>query len=1025
MKKILLPLMLLFLLILETKAQLVANAGADQNVCTGNSITLGGSPTASGGTGPYTFLWTPSTGLSSATASNPLATPTSITYYRLQVTDNLGATKVDSVLIIPKSRPVVYAYANDTLICNPGMVTTFFSQLGNQTAPPYTYAWNFGDGGTATVASPQHVYTSPSYYTVSLSVTDSNGCVGSSQVIGVTVNPIVATTTSVNVSCFGGNNGSITAVATGGAGFNYTYAWSNGTTTPTISNLTAGTYLVTVTSWNGCSATAASVVTQPTLITAATNVTNASSAVATDGSILLSVSGGVAPYSYYWGSGITSQNRTSLSVGIYNVTITDANGCVKIVSAQVSTACANNTLVVSITSQDLSCTHPVDTMTVNVSGGNPPYSTLWSNGAVTSSIILTQAGVYSVYVTDDSGCTKSIVDTLLDLGIHIAVTGTSPVTCNGVNNGLLKVAVTGGTAPYTYLWSNGITADSLTSVPSGLYTLTVTDATLCTATFEYYLNQTSTDWSYYVYVSSTNANCSANGTALANVVGGTSPFSFLWSNSATTPAITGLASGIYSLTVTGSDGCTRAGSVFINTSCYNVIEGNVFNDANGNCLKDSGETAQTSTYVTATGPGSTYYGYSDNTGFYSINIPETGTFTVNVTQNSWNNNCSNVSICGAQTATFPGLGDTAQLNFGIGASNGFDLALHPGWHSANPGFTKDYWVLYFQESQPIYTGPATITFKYDPVLVYQSCNNSGVHDALAHTITWTVSSVPYPIWNWSTVPRAYFTVPANITVGYQLSQEFWITPVVGDCDSSDNHLLVYQPITGSRDPNEKTVEPAGDIHEEDSVLTYTIHFQNTGNDTTWFVLVKDTLSQFVDPASVVNLSSSHDYTSFTVSDQGILTWLFNPIFLVDSATNEAASKGFVMFKVKKKKNLPLTTEIRNTAHIYFDYNEAVVTNTVTNTLTSPNYVFNLSNQAGIEVTASPNPFAQSTQISVQGISGTFSFELFDVNGKLLKKMNNISENRFALDRQNMSAGVYFYSVTSTTKQKAFGRVVVQ
>ena len=219
--------------------------------------------------------------------------------------------------------------------------------------------------------------------------------------------------------------------------------------------------------------------------------------------------------------------------------------------------------------------------------------------------------------------------------------------------------------------------------------------------------------------------------------------------------------------------------------------------------------------------------------------------------------------------------------------------------------------------------------------------------------------------------------------------------------------------------------PEGDIQENDSVLTYTIHFQNTGNDTTWFITVKDTLSSYLNPATVVNVASSHEYSTFDISGTGILTWLFNPIFLVDSFTNEPASKGFVMFRVKKKPNLPLNTQIKNRAHIYFDYNEPVATNTVTSTLTDPNYIFNVTNDAAIQVIAAPNPFTAQTQITVEGVTGAFNFELFDVSGKLLQKKNALTDNRFVINREGMSAGIYFYSITTTTKQKAFGRLVVE
>ena len=137
--------------------------------------------------------------------------------------------------------------------------------------------------------------------------------------------------------------------------------------------------------------------------------------------------------------------------------------------------------------------------------------------------------------------------------------------------------------------------------------------------------------------------------------------------------------------------------------------------------------------------------------------------------------------------------------------------------------------------------------------------------------------------------------------------------IIEDTDVSMNQPI--NEIVGSYDPNEKEVSPAGNITESDSVLTYTIHFQNTGTDTTSFIVVRDTLSQYLDPLSVINIASSHEFNEFEIAGDGILKWVFNPIFLVDSGTNEPESKGFIMFSIHKRSNLPFGTLISNNAAI--------------------------------------------------------------------------------------------------------------
>jgi hypothetical protein len=1022
MKKYLLPLFALFFFANQVNAQLTANAGPDQTVCQNTTIILGGSPTASGGTGPYTYVWSLTAGLSSATVANPSLLVYGPYTYSLIVTDNVGAKDTDYVAVSVFPHATVYAAASDTNVCV-GQPINFTSQIQSGTLP-FTYAWNFGDGSTAAITSPTHVYAAQGHYQVSLSVTDSNSCVVSSSVwYGIQVSQVVATVIPVNVNCFGNNDGSLQAIATGGHP-PYTYAWSNGSTVQNLTNIPVGTYTATITDSYGCSATVTGTVLQPALLVANITVTNESAIGACDGAIDLTVTGGVSPYAYAWSNGAVTEDIISLCSGTYSVTIVDANGCAAVGADVVTGSCLNNTLVVSINSQDLSCTHPTDTMTVNVTGGTPPYNFQWNTGDVNSEITVAQAGVYTVWVTDDSGCLQTAVDTLLNLGLVVALETYHPVSCNGNPDGWLNVDVTGGTPPYTYAWNTtpAQTADSITGLVSGTYSLTVTDAASCTATFSYFVSQNSSNYGYYAYTSATPANCSNNGTATVSVYGGTAPFSFLWSTSDTSQTLTGLSIGTYSVTVMGADGCARTGHAYVYSSCNNVIQGYAFNDANGNCVKDSGEAPIAGISITATGGVNNYYGYTGSNGAYTILIPSTGSFTLNIS-NYWGS-CSNAVVCSTGPVTFGSMGDTAVANLGIGGTVGFDLALHPGWTSANPGFTKQYWVLIYQQSTPAYSGAATIIFKYDPILQYVSSNNGGVHNATNRTITWQVADASLYV-PWADRPQAFLTVPANTPVGYQLTQEFWLLPYSGDCDTSDNHQVYTQPVTGSLDPNEKQVSPAGDILEEDSVLTYTIHFQNTGNDTTAFVILKDTLSTHLNPATIQNLASSHEYTSFDISENGILTWLFNPIFLVDSATNEPASKGFVTFRIKKKNGLPLNTQIKNSASIYFDYNEPIKTNTVSNRLTEPNFIYNVSNDAAINVIAAPNPFTQQTQLTVEGITGTFNFELFDVSGKLLKKINALADSRFTINRESMSAGVYFYSITTTQKQKAFGRLVVE
>ncbi len=1018
MKKFLLPL-LLVCFISTLKAQVIANAGADVTKCTTDTVTLGGSPTASGGTGPYTYQWLPATNLINATGANPVANPFQTTTYQLVVTDNLGATDTDEVVVNVLPRMQVSVTANNPLLCGGG-VASFSANVSNATGP-LSYFWNFGNGSSSNLPNPQQVYNAPGTYQVYLQVTDSNGCTSGGNTT-ILVNNLITSVATTNVMCFGGNDGSVTVVATGGQQ-PYTYTWSTGQTTQTATNLPAGVYTVTITDAGGCWATVTGVITEPAQLTAVTTVINESTTGSCDGSIVLTVNGGTAPYNFLWSNNATTANISNLCAGTYTATITDANACTATAGSVIgSGSCTNNTLVVSINSQTLSCSHPTDTLTVNVSGGTAPYTFLWNTLETTERIIVSDGGTYQVTVSDTLGCTRAVSDTVLDTGIIISLASSTPVSCNGINDGKIKIAVSGGIPPYSFVWSNNTTADSITGIPSGVYSVTVSDAGACVDSFTYYLPQSNTNWGYYVYIGHTAANCNANGTATAYVYGGTPPFSYNWSNGGDSATITGLVSGIYTVTVTGADGCTRTGSNFVTTSCYNIISGRLIRDVNSNCVLDSGEIPYAHQSVIADGPTDAY-GYTDAQGYFNIQTVA-GTYNV---RPYYSDACLvNCNPDSTHTYTFAGLGDTVtNANFYLVPSP-FDLYVNQNWNAFRPGFTRSVYVYYGNVG--VNAVNATLTFTYDADLTFVSAANGGVHNGTNHTVTWSLSNIPaiaYTYNYYGAYVSADFLTPIGTPVGTAITNTARITGPSAECDSLDNVQTSTANVTNSYDPNEKEVMPAGDIYDETtSQLTYTIHFQNTGNDTAWFVILKDTLSSYLEPASVVNIAGSHTITEFSISQTGILTWVFNPIYLVDSATNPEGSKGYVSFRVNKKAGLPIGTEIKNTAHIYFDYNDAVVTNTVNSRIADPNGIPGANAGSPISVFAAPNPFTQSTQLTVTGITGAYNFELFDVSGKQLKQLNNITSPRFEIDRDGISAGVYFYSITTINKQKSYGRLVV-
>ncbi len=750
---------------------------------------------------------------------------------------------------------------------------------------------------------------------------------------------------------------------------------------------------------------------------------------------------GVPPYTYNWSSigdalSCTTCEHPQVSLtqtSLFSVTVIDATNASVSDNINYTNNGNTNQVQFTATSTGIDCAHPTDNTTVTITGGNAPYYTFWGDGADSTwgtnpSHIYSQYGTYVISVTDANNCVTSNTNTVDFNGILITATQTTHPNCINQNTGNIAVSATGGTAPYTFAWSNNATTNSISNLQAGIYTVTVTDAAACSFAKTFNLAPLN-GWGYYAYTSASGSNCNNNGSVSVSVYGGLTPYNYAWNTGNTGQTITGLTGGIYAITVTDAAGCSTSANALVPTNCYSIISGNVFNDQNNNCIPDVGENALSqATFITAqSNSGQTYYGYASANGDYNIMVSEAGTFTLGAS--SGGGTCGVLMLCNNANhiITIATLGDTSMNNnFGFNGAPGFDLTIHPGWSTGNPGFEKQYWI--FCGNNTI-TQPGThpkVTFNYDENLIYQSSNPPAQHNLATHTLTWLLDSVPGNSSFWGQQLYCMFMVPQTLSLGQLLNSNFRMDPTVGDCDSSNNKLFVSETVVGSHDPNEKKVEPANDIIEEDSVLTYTIGFQNTGTDSTHFIIIKDTLSPYLDPATVRNIASSHPYSDFSVSGTGILTWTFNPLRLVDSFTNEPGSHGFVKFTIKKKANLPLFTQISNTAHIYFDYNPAVVTNTVTNRLTEPTGILHVRATDNINVKVIPNPFSQSTNIVVEGINGRFDFELYDITGKLQNRISSIETNQFHVTRDNLSAGVYLFKISTTDKKKTgYGKLVVE
>ncbi|MDB5234507.1 MAG: hypothetical protein JWR44_1500 [Hymenobacter sp.] len=519
----------------------------------------------SGGTGPYSYLWSNGATTQSLTGVVPGT-------YSVVITDAHGCTSTFSGTV--QSSTNLLATPTAAAAGCYGSTTGSIALAVSGGQAPYSFLWSNG-------AITQNL-SGVAAGTYSVAVTDALGCSVNGTATVLEPAQLRASASPTGTSCAGGASGSVTLAVTGGTA-PFTYLWSNGATTQNLSNVAGGPYSVTVTDANGCSTTGSATVAESVQLLAAASKTDASCANSADGAITLALTGGVAPFTFLWSNGATSQNLSGLMAGTYSVTVTDARGCTATAQAAVGQP-AN--LRASATGTDATCFGSSNgTVTLTVAGGTAPYTFLWANGATTQNLTGVGAGTYSVTVTDAHGCSTGSSAAVGQPALLAASASAGGASCAGGSTGSVTLTVSGGTAPFTYLWSNGVTTQNLSGLMAGTYSVTVTDAAGCTASAQATVGQATV---LTAVASKTDASCYGTSTGSASVApsGGTAPYTYLWSNGATSQSISGLAAGTYSVVVTDASGCTASCSATVgqpallrgtlaktDVSCYDASNG--------------------------------------------------------------------------------------------------------------------------------------------------------------------------------------------------------------------------------------------------------------------------------------------------------------------------------------------------------------------------------------------------------------------------------------------------------------------
>jgi uncharacterized repeat protein (TIGR01451 family) len=841
------------------------------------------------------------------------------------------------------------------------------------------------------------------------------------------------------------SNGAASITASGGTG-PYTYQWFNNSlnsvigSTSSISSVAAGTYYCNITDHNGCvSDTAAVTIASSSPVTA--SISNNGNTC--HPALTASGTGGASPYHFAWSTGATTAAITITTDGTYYVTVTDANGCSASQSANVAIGQLRiDTTTISVINP--SCNMNNGSIIVyHVIGAVSPISWQWSSGVSTDSIDLGLApGQYTLTVTDANGCTGTDYFNLPNNSISVSA-GNNSATC-GNSDGVLVVNAFYGSGSYTYLWSDGATTSQVSNVPAGSYTVTVSDGTGCSVTASTTVLAIGT---YQVTITTTPTACDTalhTGTATANIIGtGNAPYSFDWSISqyyignntvsgGTTQTIYGLTYGDYmTVAVADASGCVpsnyqRQDSSFISfdPACFDQITGYVYLDSNNNCIHNPGEPGFGGAYVYAySTTGQSYYATPDSTGFYDISVLP-GIYTVQSQVYTLGNACSIGTCVNSYQDTFTTTGQVLSGDdFGIGGTGAFDLGVHMGYQGSAPGQQREYWIYYYNWG-PVSVPNGILTFVHDPNITLVSTIPAYTsYNAATQTITWDiVNNLSFQQWlNQQHEVVMYFDIPSSLPLGTLLTAYAAISPTAGDCDTSDNAEYLTDPVTASHDPNSKEVSPAGNLSASDSVLTYTIRFENDGNAPANSIVIKDTLSPNVNPATVQPGASSAPYT-YKMSGNGVLTFTFQGINLPDTSHGDS-SRGFVMYTVHTRPNLPLGTQVNNTASIYFDLNPAVVTNTTVSTRSDwPTGIANIANST-MTAQVIPNPANEKAMIQFTGATGTISLQITDALGNLIAT-SHLDSKAYTLDAEKLSTGIYFYTAKDVNGNKATGKISV-
>ncbi|MEZ5108732.1 MAG: CUB domain-containing protein [Bacteroidia bacterium] len=487
--------------------------------------------------------------------------------YAIVVTDASGCTTTSQATLTEPDLLTINASAQQSTC---GLANGDISVTAAGGTSPYSFS---NDNGST--FQPQNTFSGLVGGNYQVIIQDANGCTASSTInVPSAPSPVINNVTATPISCSGLTNGNINVTVTGGSA-PLQFSIDNGTTFQAgnnFSNLNGGNYQIIVQDANGCTATAATSVSQPSPITLSAATVNANCNQA-DGSVTVNASGGTGAFVYSLDHGSSFQQAAVfnfLPAGNYTIIIQDANGCMDSVTAAVSNNAAP--VISAVNGTDVTCNGLNNgTVSINASGGTGTLQYSVNNGATYQSSPLFSnviPGSYTVVVQDASGCTVTSSITVAEPPLLTFTSTATGSTC-GNANGNITISSNGGTSPYQYSSDNGLTfqtTNQFSSLASGNYQLVITDANGCSASSAVQVGSDPSPVINNVAHTDLNCNGSGNGTITISVSNGTAPVQYSIDNGATfqsANAFANLSAGSYQVLVQDANGCTVSSSAIL------------------------------------------------------------------------------------------------------------------------------------------------------------------------------------------------------------------------------------------------------------------------------------------------------------------------------------------------------------------------------------------------------------------------------------------------------------------------------